>query len=244
MSITYTQLLARLGINGAHPGSLAMTKKMLAGITIRPTTKIVDVGCGTGQTVAYLVQTYPCHVTGLDCNQSMVDKAKKRMIAHNLSANILLGEAENLPFDDQSQDILLSESVTSFTNIDETLSEYSRVLKPNGLLIMNEMTNSGHLQQAEKDELINYYEVTAILTRTQWQQKLSDHHFLINYQEKVNPHMGSPIDLTSKALLDESLVKKLTEHYYLTEKYANRLSSTLFICTKQGGPLNDHHPNK
>lgn len=72
----YLDMLAYFGVSGAHPGGMALTKAVLAKADIDPELPILDAGCGTGQTAAYLGHLlFP--VTALDSDAVMICKAKK-----------------------------------------------------------------------------------------------------------------------------------------------------------------------
>lgn len=95
---TYHDLLAYFGIGGAHPGGLALTKDMLSQEKIKARSKILDVGCGTGQTSAYIAKNYGCDVTALDCHPLMIEKAQQRFIKENLTINLCRGKYYEPPF--------------------------------------------------------------------------------------------------------------------------------------------------
>ena len=80
----YLDFLSKFGIGGAHPGGLNLTKKLFKEEDINSTSEILDVGCGTGQTAAYLAYRYGAKVTGIDVNPIMVVKAKRRIKKQNL----------------------------------------------------------------------------------------------------------------------------------------------------------------
>ena len=71
---TYIDLLSILGIGGAHPGGIKATDIMLGGESIGPETVILDAGCGTGQTSAYLSSRYGTKVLALD-NKAIIYSA-------------------------------------------------------------------------------------------------------------------------------------------------------------------------
>lgn len=75
----YLDILSKLGIEGAHPGGINLTKEIFKRENINRKSYILDVGCGTGQTAAYLAYKYGAKVTGIDINPTMVAKARRRM---------------------------------------------------------------------------------------------------------------------------------------------------------------------
>jgi arsenite methyltransferase len=46
---TYHDFFANLGVGGAHPGGLTLSKKALAKEQLKPSSKVLDVGCGKGR---------------------------------------------------------------------------------------------------------------------------------------------------------------------------------------------------
>ena len=99
MELNYLNCLALFGIGGAHPGGLQLTKEILSREKINEKTIILDVGCGTGQTSAYMAEKYKCKIIGLDNNEMMLEKAKKRFYRiSNLPIETRLGSVESLPF--------------------------------------------------------------------------------------------------------------------------------------------------
>lgn len=78
----YLTFLAQFGIGGAHPGGINLSKALFSTENITPGADILDVGCGTGQTAAYLATAYQASVTGIDIHPVMIKKAQKRMQKH------------------------------------------------------------------------------------------------------------------------------------------------------------------
>ena len=94
--------------------------------------KILDVGCGTGETLSFLQDTYPnTQLFGIDSSNKAISFSKKR--GHK---NIFKASALNLPFDDNYFDIVLFLDVLEHIGNDaKAISEAKRVLKKNGRII-------------------------------------------------------------------------------------------------------------
>ena len=94
--------------------------------------KVLEVSCGHGGGASYLVRTLgPASYTGLDLNSAGVDSCRKR---HQLPGlDFVQGNAENLPFPDQSFDAVINiEASHCYPQIPRFLAEVARVLRPGG----------------------------------------------------------------------------------------------------------------
>lgn len=166
--VKYLDLLARNGIDSAHPGGFSMTKFLLRQEKLTPEMVLLDVGCGTGQTSAYIATHYPCKVIAVDINSQMLEKARQKFAANKLNITVIQADAMKLPFPKNSFDITLSESVTAFTQISKTLREYYRVLKPGGILLAIEVTALEALTLNEAADLQAVLGITRFPTSPEW----------------------------------------------------------------------------
>ena len=236
MNYTYLDCLAAFGVGGAHPGGLKLTKRILSREYIDQETSILDVGCGTGQTSAYIAEKYRCSVTSLDSNNTMLMKAKQRFLSLKLPINIVYGSAENLPFPDGLFDFILSESVTSFTDIPLTIHEYKKVLKPKGVLLAIEMVLEESLSKEEVKGMIDFYGVSQLLTESEWDNLFKEAGFKHIAVEKFKQFDENENDLDSASdfLLSENIDDRLLEifekHEHLTKTYRDKLGYCIFRC--------------
>jgi len=108
-------------------------------ISKEPFKDFLDIGCGTGNTIEKLSKEYPdSHFTGLDLAEKMIEVAKKKVKSDNVE--FLVGDAENLPFEDNKFDIIIcKESIHHYPNPEKFFKESYRVLRPNGRLIIVDM---------------------------------------------------------------------------------------------------------
>lgn len=235
LDYSYLDCLAVLGVGGAHPGGLQLTKGCLAKEKIDERSTVLDAGCGTGQTSAFIAQEYGSLVTALDCNTVMLDKAKKRFTSLQLPVVIKEGSTEDLPFNQGIFDIIISESVISFTNKSLTISEFKRVLKPGGVLLAIEMVLEKSLAEKERKQIVDFYGATQLLTEKEWIRLFQKAGFTRINEEKFTSQLTenevqNATDFSLSEEIDEKIYEILEKHSYFTEKYKDILGFRIFRC--------------
>jgi ubiquinone/menaquinone biosynthesis C-methylase UbiE len=235
LNYTYLDCLAIFGVGGAHPGGLQLTKEILSREKIDETKSILDAGCGTGQTSAYIAEQYQCHVTSLDCNKIMLDKARQRFSSLHLPIDVKQGSTENLPFDEDLFDMILSESVISFTDVSLTIPEFKRVLKPNGVLLAIEMVLEKSLSEDELKAIVNFYGVSQLLTENEWYNFFKRASFKQVSVEKFNLEFDendvqNVTDFSLSENIDDKFFEILEKHLHFTKGYKGILGFRLFRC--------------
>ena len=105
--------------------------------------KVLDVACGTGNTSIPAAKT-GASVTGVDIATNLLEQARKRATHDDVSIQFQEGDAEALPFDDHSFDVVLTMFGAMFAPRPEKVAaELSRVCKPNGIIAMANWTPQG-----------------------------------------------------------------------------------------------------
>lgn len=224
-------MLAELGIGGAHPGGIHLTKKIFEKEHIHESSHILDVGCGTGQTVAYLSQKYGAKIIGIDSNTTMVEKAKKRMSKSGLPVNILQCTVEKIPLPNQHFDIIISESVLSFVNKPNALSEIFRLLKNEGNFIAIEQTMNGRLEVAEENDIKQFYGFDTLLMEQDWVKLLKQAGFkqvdIIKQME-----IDSEPDFHYSDEINPAHFAVMKRHFYIIAKYQDVFGYRVYLCKK------------
>lgn len=103
--------------------------------------KILDIATGTGDLAVMMAKLNPEKIIGLDISAGMLEVGKQKIAKANLSNTIemIVGDSENIPFDDNTFDaITVSFGVRNFANLDKGLQEIRRVLKSGGTFIVLE----------------------------------------------------------------------------------------------------------
>ncbi|HWO96242.1 MAG TPA: class I SAM-dependent methyltransferase [Bacillus sp. (in: firmicutes)] len=238
MGLQYIDMLALLGVGGAHPGGLHLTKELLAHENITNATAVLDIGCGTGQTAAYLFWEYECKVTACDLNKMMIQKANKRFERMNLPIKARVENAECLSFDDETFDIVLFESVAAFTDLSRSLKECCRVLKKDGIALAIEMVKEPQLSELDEQLLTDFYCFQSILTENDWMERweqagfsvvTSSREYTID-QDNQAVDFGTEFDLSAR--IPTNVYDLLDEHERITEKFQSLLGFRVFRCIR------------
>ncbi len=104
---------------------------------------MLDIATGTGDFAIEAVSLNPKTIVGVDISKGMLDKGKNKVKKKNLEKIIQLmyGDSENLPFEDDSFDaVTVGFGVRNFENLNKGLSEINRVLKKGGQLAVLEFS--------------------------------------------------------------------------------------------------------
>lgn len=92
--------------------------------------RVLDVATGTGMVAAELLSRCDCTVVGIDQSADMLGAARARF-AHEPRAELVEGEAEKLPFADESFDALTVTYLLRYVEDPRaTVAELARVLRP------------------------------------------------------------------------------------------------------------------
>lgn len=110
---------------------------------IGPGTRVLDVACGTGNTAIPAARA-GASVTGVDIATNLLEQARQRAAAEKLDVQFREGDAEELPFDDQQFDVVITMFGAMFAPRPERVAaELLRVCKPGGHIAMANWTPEG-----------------------------------------------------------------------------------------------------
>jgi ubiquinone/menaquinone biosynthesis C-methylase UbiE len=137
---TFFDFAAEVGLT-KHIGGLEATEALIELCHISEGKYILDVGCGAGVTPCFIARKCGCRVVGVDILEGMVDRSRERAKREGLMdrVEIRLADAQDLPFEDNLFDAVITESVTAFPDDKQkAVNEYVRVTKPGGYVGLNE----------------------------------------------------------------------------------------------------------
>ncbi|MBQ7663766.1 MAG: methyltransferase domain-containing protein [Bacteroidaceae bacterium] len=126
-----------------HAGVYAICRKdypdILTEIEKESFTDLLDAGCGTAPMLSLLTERFPdAHFTGIDITPKMIEVAKEK---HLPNTTLVCADCENMPFEQESFDVIIcSQSFHHYPNPDNFFASVWRCLRPNGRLILRDMT--------------------------------------------------------------------------------------------------------
>ncbi len=124
---------------------------------------ILDIGCGGGVNVKRFSSMTNAKVYGLDYSEKSVEESMKYNAKEieKGQVEILEGSVSNIPFEDESIDIVTGfETIYFWPDLKEDLKEIKRVLKSDGaIFICNEEINDGHIEErlGERMKLLDMF---------------------------------------------------------------------------------------
>lgn len=134
-----------------RPGGLTLTRKAADFCDLKPGSRVLDIGCGTGATAAFLAKEKGWRVLGLDRSETMLRKygavhagscshAGEWERSWNQRGNLMTGDAHRLPLSDGCVDAAFMECVLSLAaRPDQVLMECRRVMAFGGWLVLSDI---------------------------------------------------------------------------------------------------------
>ncbi len=148
---------------------------------------ILDVGCAVGGFLDFLSQRGSFELCGVDTTETYVNRAREK------GFNVVVGDAERLPFSDHLFDVLVVEQVLEhLVHPGRAFHEAGRVLKPGGVLCIG-------VPDAARYNELHYFDFYWLLMREHIQHFQIDtlsrlagaHGFeLIEFRQSALPIMG------------------------------------------------------
>jgi ubiquinone/menaquinone biosynthesis C-methylase UbiE len=128
-----------------HPGGTQLTERLGNLLALTRDSQVLDVASGRGTSAFHLAESFGCKVTGVDLSEENVRLATAEASQRGLAGqiNFQLGDAERLPFGDETFDAIICEcAFCTFPSKPVAAQEFFRVLKPGGQLGLSDLTRT------------------------------------------------------------------------------------------------------
>jgi len=105
--------------------------------------RVLEVSFGTGYLLSLYASKFETY--GIDYNDKMVETAQENLKKNEVQANLQQGNVESLPFQDNFFDCIVNTmAFTGYPNGRKAMSEFYRVLKSDGKLILLDFDYPGN----------------------------------------------------------------------------------------------------
>jgi SAM-dependent methyltransferase len=138
-----SDLVALLLGDSYHPGGLTLTRRLVGKLALTSGQRVLDVAAGRGSTALLLATEFGVAVEGVDLAAENVALAERAAAAACVGERVhfRLGDAERLPFDDDSFDAVICEcAFCTFPDKAAAAKELARVVRPGGRLGITDVT--------------------------------------------------------------------------------------------------------
>lgn len=117
---------------------------------------LLEVGVGSGRNAKPLLEKTRLRLVGLDLTREMLKTARNKLLAHRRHFDLILADAEHLPFAADAFDAILCMSTMHyFADQGKTLSDIGQLLKKGGLFVYGDLSpheedNQGFFDMLER----------------------------------------------------------------------------------------------
>ena len=138
----------KMWASGDYPGMvetflLPLGPRLVEACAIAPGMRVLDVAAGTGNAAIPAAQT-GADVTASDLTPELLEAGRKRAEAQGVSLQWAEADAENLPFEDESFDVVMSSIGCMFApHHQDVADELVRVCRPGGTIGLMSWTPEG-----------------------------------------------------------------------------------------------------
>ena len=248
------QLLLDLHKNADRqgPGGDAETWKALdlAQVDTSAPLQIADIGCGTGASTLLLTQLPNARITAVDLFPEFLHELEKRAARTDVTDKIsrLPCSMDNLPFDNETFDVLWSEGAIYNIGFTKGIRDWHRFLKPGGILVVSELTwttgdrpSEIHTYWAEEyPEIETASAKIGILEHYGYAPigyfVLPEHCWSANYYQPMQNRFKDFLERNGNSDAARAIVEAEKKEIALYESYKTYYSYGVYIARKVEGP--------
>lgn len=179
----YTHMAALESASWWNSGMRDLADRLLSAQQLPATGAMLDVGCGSGQTMSWFRSRHPgWKTTGIDVAPEGLAAAAAA------GEHVVEASALDLPFPAASFDVIITFDVLQHLPLDggdrQALREMRRVLRPGGWLVIR--TNAQAIPYTADDPAYNFHKYTS----TELREKLTNAGFAVHRLGRVNALLG------------------------------------------------------
>jgi tocopherol O-methyltransferase len=186
---------------------------------VKPSSHILDIGCGFGASSLYLAKHYNATVTGITISPVQVEMAIQATAGEQLDAQFLLMDAEAMNFQKQFDVLWSVESISHYQNRHGFFASAAKLLKSGGSFAIIDWFKKENLTRAETREFIEPIEkgmFVELQVMDDYEQFLVSNGLQVVRREILNKNCAKTWDLCLGIIKDKSfwtLAAKYGAHF-------------------------------
>jgi tocopherol O-methyltransferase len=186
---------------------------------VKPSSDILDIGCGFGASSLYLAKHYNATVTGITISSVQVEMAIQAAAREQLDAKFLLMDAEAMNFQKQFDVLWSVESISHYQNRQGFFASAAKLLKPGGSLAITDWFKKENLTREETRKFIDPIEkgmFVELQVMDDYEQFLISNGLQILRREVLNKNCAKTWDLCLDIIKNKSfwaLAAKYGTHF-------------------------------
>ena len=182
--------------------AMELTNRRLAELAgIRGDSRVLDVGCGYGETAFHLARERGCEVVGINISNKELELARERTADSGVADKVSFayGDFHDLPFDDGEFDVIWSqEAFLHGADKGRILEECHRVLRPGGRLVISDLLLGADVPEGERERIQARVKSPQMWDGQAYEQGLADAGFRVEVAERWDDNVAP----TYQAVLD------------------------------------------
>ncbi|BBH04180.1 S-adenosyl-L-methionine-dependent methyltransferases superfamily protein [Prunus dulcis] len=136
-------------------GGIETTKEFVAKLDLKPSQKVLDVGCGIGGGDFYMASNYDVEVVGIDLSVNMISFALERAIGLKCAVEFEVADCTQKTYADDTFDVIYSrDTILHIQDKPALFRSFYKWLKPGGKVLISDYCRSAGTPSAEFAEYI------------------------------------------------------------------------------------------
>lgn len=199
------------------PASRRTVEQMAAKLKLKSDTRVLDIGAGYGGAARYLAKSHGCHVTCLNLSEVENERNRRHNVEQNVAEliDVTDGDFENLPFEDNSFDVIWSQDAMLHSgDRSRVLEEIARVLKPGGEVVFTDPMAADDCDKSSLQPILDRLHLDTLGSPGFYKQQLNRLGLTsIEFEDhtpQLATHYGRVLEETER---DNTLAKNVSNEY-------------------------------
>ncbi|WP_435105313.1 SAM-dependent methyltransferase [Arhodomonas sp. AD133] len=167
--------------------------------------RVLDIGAGYAGSARYMAHEFGCHVTALNLSEKENERGRQKNREQRVDhlVDVIDGSFEELPFDDESFDIVWSQDAMLHSgDRRRVLAEVARVLRPGGYFIFTDPMQADDCPEGVLDPILERIHLETLGSPGFYRRALGELDIeeveFVDHSEMIAAHYGRVYDILTE----------------------------------------------